>query len=63
MFLDKIDFLFVINTNPAFSLPESHGFKDAIKKVKTVVSMQTMPNETDEKELGLLMAGMTGEVA
>lgn len=43
-----IDVLFVIGTNPAFTLPESYGFKEVLKSIPTVISIQSMPNETDQ---------------
>lgn len=50
-FLDEaknIDFLFVVDVNPAFSLPESTGIQSILKNVPTVASLQTMPCETDD---------------
>ncbi len=43
-----LDILFIIDSNPAFTLPASYGFADSIKNIKTIVSMQASPNETDE---------------
>ena len=43
-----LDVLFIVNSNPAFTLPPSWGFHDLVKKIETVVSIQPMPNETDE---------------
>lgn len=43
-----IEALFIIGSNPVFTLPDSFGIKDVLKKIPTVVSMQPMPNETDE---------------
>ena len=42
-----IDLLFVIDSNPAFTIPDSFRFGDAFKKVKTKVSINYFPNETD----------------
>jgi len=44
----KFDAVFIVETNPNFTLPESWGFSKVLKKVKTVVSIQSMPNETDD---------------
>ena len=41
-------FLFVVNVNPAFTMPASSGIKDKLKKIGTVASIQSMPCETDE---------------
>ncbi len=41
-----IDMLFVINVNPAYTLPKSSGIEQALAG-KVVVSMQSMPTETD----------------
>ncbi len=41
------DLLFVIDVNPAFTLPKSTGIEAALKSVKSIVSMQPMPTETD----------------
>jgi anaerobic selenocysteine-containing dehydrogenase len=38
--------LFVHGVNPAFELPKSFGFREALKKVETVVSFATFPDET-----------------
>ncbi|SMF32979.1 4Fe-4S dicluster domain-containing protein [Pseudobacteriovorax antillogorgiicola] len=49
-FLDdakSFDALFVINVNPAFTLPESTGIRETLKNIGTVVSIQSMPCETD----------------
>ncbi len=43
----EIDLLFVINTNPAYTLPQSSGIAKALSN-KVVVSMQAMPNETED---------------
>ena len=43
-----IDVLFIVDSNPAFTLPRSWKFKELLKKVKTVVSIQSFPCETDE---------------
>ena len=38
--------LFVHGVNPAFELPKSFGFAEALKKVETVISFATFPDET-----------------
>lgn len=38
--------LFVHGANPAFELPKSLGFEAALKKVETVISFATFPDET-----------------
>ncbi|MCX6129179.1 MAG: 4Fe-4S dicluster domain-containing protein, partial [Proteobacteria bacterium] len=43
----SFDMLFVVNVNPAFTLPQSSGIEAALKGIKSVVSMQAMPTETD----------------
>jgi Fe-S-cluster-containing dehydrogenase component/anaerobic selenocysteine-containing dehydrogenase len=43
----RYEVVFFIGTNPAFTLPESYGFAEVVKKIPTVVSMQPSPNETD----------------
>ncbi len=43
-----IDALIVVDTNPAFTLPATSGIKDVLKGIQTVVSIQSMPCETDE---------------
>ncbi len=45
---DSIDFLFVIDVNPAFTLPASTGIKDKLAAITSVASIQSMPCETDE---------------
>ena len=42
-----LDVLFVIDCNPAFTLPETSGIKEVLKSVDHVVSIQPMPCETD----------------
>jgi molybdopterin-containing oxidoreductase family iron-sulfur binding subunit len=42
----KVDVLIIHDTNPAYWLPASAGFADAIKKVKTVVSLEGRVDET-----------------
>ena len=46
--MSDIGVLIIVGTNPAFSMPASSGFQSALKKVPTVVSIQSLPNETDE---------------
>ncbi|MBV6396566.1 MAG: Nitrate reductase [Anaerolineales bacterium] len=38
--------LFIHGVNPAFELPKSFGFIEALKKVETVISFATFPDET-----------------
>ena len=38
--------LFIHGVNPAFELPKSLGFAEALKKVETVISFATFPDET-----------------
>ncbi|RJP46607.1 MAG: hypothetical protein C4583_18700, partial [Anaerolineaceae bacterium] len=50
-FVKKLDsgavkVLFIHGVNPAFELPKSFGFADALKKVETVISFATFPDET-----------------
>jgi len=42
----EIEALIVWNTNPAFSLPEAAGFTDALKNVKTMISLSDRVDET-----------------
>ncbi|OGC78086.1 MAG: hypothetical protein A2Z27_03985 [candidate division Zixibacteria bacterium RBG_16_50_21] len=42
----KVEVLFIHGTNPAYSLPDSAGFIDALKNVKTVVSLNDRLDET-----------------
>ncbi|MDO8588186.1 MAG: 4Fe-4S dicluster domain-containing protein [Armatimonadota bacterium] len=42
----KIDALVVFGANPVYSLPQSAGFKEALKHVKTVVSLSSYMDET-----------------
>lgn len=44
----KYDVVFFIDTNPVFTVPASFGFADVVKKIPTVVSMQSMPSEMDD---------------
>ncbi len=43
-----IEVLFVVDSNPAFEIPASTGILDALKKIKSVISVQVLPNETDQ---------------
>lgn len=45
---ETIDALIVVDVNPAFTLPATSGIKDVLKNIDTVVSIQSMPCETDE---------------
>jgi molybdopterin-containing oxidoreductase family iron-sulfur binding subunit len=40
--------VFFIDTNPVFSVPQSFGFVDIVKKIPMVVSMQSSPVEMDD---------------
>jgi anaerobic selenocysteine-containing dehydrogenase len=42
----NVKVLFVHGVNPIFELPKSFGFAEALKKVETVVSFATFPDET-----------------
>ncbi|MBI3014336.1 MAG: molybdopterin-dependent oxidoreductase [Candidatus Tectomicrobia bacterium] len=42
----EIEVLFLYQVNPLFTLPESAGFREAIKKVPMVVSLSSFPDET-----------------
>ena len=44
----EVPLLFLANTNPAFSLPLSAGFADALQKVPFVVSFSSFLDETTE---------------
>ncbi|MEK7395061.1 MAG: 4Fe-4S dicluster domain-containing protein [Fibrobacterota bacterium] len=44
----KVDVLFIDGVNPAYSLPDSSGFRKALAKVKTVVSLSLHRDETAE---------------
>ena len=43
-----LDVVFVIDTDPAFTVPASWGIKEALGKVGTVVSVQNFPRVTDK---------------
>ena len=50
-FVKKLDsgavkVLFIHGVNPAFELPKSLGFADALKKVEAIISFATFPDET-----------------
>ena len=45
----EIPLLLLANTNPAFSLPASAGFSDALTKVPFVVSFSSFPDETTQQ--------------
>lgn len=45
---DGLDVLFVVNVNPAFTLPASTGIKEKLSAIKSIVSIQSMPCETDQ---------------
>lgn len=42
----QVDTLFIHGTNPVFELPLASGFKEALKKVKTVISFSSFEDET-----------------
>ena len=42
----SVKVLFVHGVNPAFELPKSLGFEEALKNVETVISFATFPDET-----------------
>ena len=44
---NKFEAVFVIDTNPMFTMPKASGFSEALAKVPFVVSIQSFPNETD----------------
>ncbi|MFK7873550.1 MAG: 4Fe-4S dicluster domain-containing protein [Oligoflexales bacterium] len=44
---EKLDVLFVIETDPVHTLPQSVGVEGLLKKIGTVVSVQSMPASTD----------------
>lgn len=46
--LPTLDTLFVIDADPIFSIPDAYGVKDLFKKVPHIISIQAMPNETDD---------------
>ncbi len=41
------DVVFFVDTNPFFTVPQKTGFHEAAAKLKTIVSIQAFPNETD----------------
>ncbi len=44
---NKLDILFIVDTNPAFTMPASWDFGGAVKNIPLIISIQPMPNETD----------------
>lgn len=44
----NIDLLFIVDSNPAFTIPSSFQFDKSLKKIKTRVSLNYFPNETDQ---------------
>src|SRR5690606_37405581 len=40
----KLDFLIVIDANPAFTLPPSSGIDELLKGIKSVVTINVMPS-------------------
>ena len=49
-----LEVLFVIDSNPLFSIPGSWGMSEVLKNVKYVVSVQEFPNEVDDVATYLL---------
>lgn len=45
---NAFDALIVIDSNPAFTIPESTGIREVLKAVPTLVSIQSFPTETCE---------------
>ena len=45
---EDIDFLFVIDVNPAFTLPNSTKAREKLAKIKNLASIQSQPCETDK---------------
>ena len=43
---EDIDVLVINNTNPAYTLPQSAGFRDALASIPTVVSLSSFMDET-----------------
>ena len=43
----ELDALFVIESNPLFTIPDSWKIQELFKKIPTLVSMQSFPNEVD----------------
>lgn len=43
----QLDVLFIIDSNPSFTLPDSFGLAEKIKNIKHVISMQPFPVATD----------------
>ena len=58
---EDIDFLFVIDVNPAFTLPTSSNVREKLEKIKNVASVQSMPCETDKYANFVLNANHTLE--
>lgn len=45
---NDIDILFIVDSNPLFTLPKSWEIKKSLNKIKKIVSIQYFPNETDK---------------
>ncbi|MCX7876164.1 MAG: TAT-variant-translocated molybdopterin oxidoreductase [Melioribacteraceae bacterium] len=43
---EKVDVLIHLNSNPVFNLPQSFKYKEALKKVKNVITLTEAENET-----------------
>ena len=50
----NIDVLFVVDSNPIFTVPKSVGLEKVFDSIETVVSVQVLPNETDQHSQLLL---------
>ncbi|NRA63676.1 MAG: 4Fe-4S dicluster domain-containing protein [Pseudobacteriovorax sp.] len=44
----SMDLLIVVDVNPAFTLPASTGIRETLQNIPSIVSVQSMPCETDE---------------
>lgn len=44
----ELDALFVIDSNPVFTVPESWGIRSLLEKIPLLVSVQPFPNEVDQ---------------
>lgn len=43
---DKVDVLIHFDSNPVFNLPDSFGYKNSLKKVKTIITLTESENES-----------------
>lgn len=46
--VSSLDILFIIDSDPAFTIPNSWGIIDDLKKIKKVISIQPFPVETEK---------------